>query len=102
MYVYTLHATISLHCKVMSVLSLFDDDLYPMLYLVMSYLQCINMFCSERTSFYVCIVHEYIVCESICAGAQKDDKGSCTHKRTADCCHNSVRRARDHGNLTSH
>ena len=30
MYVYTLHATISLNCKVTSVLSLFDDALYPM------------------------------------------------------------------------
>ena len=29
MYVYTLHATISRNCKVMSVLSLFDDALYP-------------------------------------------------------------------------
>ena len=67
----------------------------------MSYLQCLC--CSVRTSYYVCtyicMVHEYLVRESICAGAQKHDKCSCTQNRTAACCHNSVRRARDHRNL---
>ena len=33
------------------------------------------MHLSERTSFYICMVHEYIVCELISAGAQKHDKG---------------------------
>ena len=62
MYVYTLHATISLHCNVISDISS-----------TMPYIQC--MFCSERMSFYsTCIVHEYIVCESIFEGAQNMTK----------------------------
>ena len=57
--------------------------------------------CTYSTSYYVWYMNIYIMCESICAGTQKHNKGSCTHKE-ADCWHNSVRKARDHGNGTPH
>ena len=54
MYVYTLHATISLHCKVMIVLSLFGDALYPILGDVLSPLHaCVAVYVHHIMHVYV-------------------------------------------------
>ena len=82
MYVYTLHGTISLNCKVMSVLSLFDDALYPIFGDVLSPMHaCFAVYVLYIIlCMYICMVHEYIVCDWISAGTQRHDKGSCTLK----------------------
>ena len=72
LYIYTLHATISIHCKVMSILSLFGDALSPMHVLQCAYIIYIR---------YVCMAHEYIVWVYICAGAQNMTKVMYVHTK---------------------